>query len=240
MIIIKIGGNMVNQLSEPFYQQLKSLQNNGEQILIVHGGGNLISTCDQFIGQITHKINGIRITNKSTIKISELVLNQIVQPHLNELLSQHDIQSVMLNQNGQSFLHGDYLNQSIYGEVGQVTHVENSIKQAIDHKVGILSPLAMGNHHQMLNVNADTAASDLAALLHADQLVLLTDVCGVKVHQQMINHLNYKYTKQLIQKQEIKNGMVPKVKAAFYALQHGVHNVFITNSLKNIGTKVTL
>lgn len=101
-----------------------------------------------------------------------------------------------------------------------------------------MSSIVYKNDTDKLNVNADIAASEMASLLHAEELVLLTDVCGVKVEDEMLEELTHKQAIELIKEHYIVSGMIPKVKAALDAIDHGVENVTITNNLEEHGTTI--
>lgn len=238
MIVLKIGGNMLRHLTDDFYDFLKKKQKQGEDILIVHGGGNLISQCGAFIGEPTEKINGIRVTNKHMMNVIEVILNQVIQRQLWMKLTQHGISSVALNQFINPLLRGTYLNQSKYGEVGNVTNLDQAwLHKAMGSNIGIMSSIAYNDFNCPLNVNADMAACKVAILLGARQLILLTDVEGVQVNHHLIKHLSYSMAHKLVYAKQIINGMIPKVQSGFNALENGVENVYITDNLTHLGTK---
>ncbi|MHA8110375.1 acetylglutamate kinase [Lactobacillaceae bacterium Melli_B4] len=239
MIVIKIGGNMVTKLTDAFFNQIKTMQENGEQIVIVHGGGNLISECGQFIGQPAQKINGIRVTDHQMMSITDNVLTNIIQPELHRQFTDHGINSTMMNADNYPFLAGDYIDQATYGEVGAINDVKtNYIDVMTNQSVGLCAPVIYGPQGQKLNVNADMAAEAIARLMHADQLILLTDVPGVMLDDQILNQLTHEQAEQLVKNQKLVNGMVPKVKSAFHALDNGIPNVSITNDLSHVGTAI--
>ncbi|UQS87295.1 acetylglutamate kinase [Nicoliella spurrieriana] len=241
MIVIKIGGNMVKNLTPAFFQSIKQLQAQGEQILIVHGGGNLISACGNFVGQPATKINGIRVTDKQMMSITDNVLTQIIQPELHKQFAAHGIQSHMMNASDYPFLFADYVDQAKYGEVGQIKRVKaNYIDVMTGQSVGLCASIATGPDGQKLNVNADMAAEAIASIVHADQLVLLTDVPGVMLDNQVLDQLNRDTANQLFEDEKLINGMVPKVKAAFQALDNGIPEVSITNDIIKVGTTIVL
>ncbi|MBW1605049.1 acetylglutamate kinase [Lactobacillus sp. Sy-1] len=239
MIVIKIGGNMVKNLTPAFFESIKQLQAQGEQILIVHGGGNLISECGKFVGQPATKIDGIRVTDQQMMAITDNVLTKIVQPELHNQFTAHSIDSTMMNDGDYPFLIGDYIDQATYGEVGAINAVKaNYIDVMTYQSVGLCAPITLGPAGQKLNVNADTAAEAIASLIHADQLVLLTDVPGVMLDDQVLNQLDCQTATKLFETKKLVNGMVPKVKAAFKALDNGIQNVSITNDLSKVGTAI--
>lgn len=239
MIILKIGGNMINHLPDGFFEYVAEKQGAGEHIIIVHGGSNIISKCGEFVGEPVKKIDGIRVTNSTMMKISDLLLNNVIQEQLSKKLMNHGIATHNLNSYDYSFVKGNYLDHDKYGEVGTISHIDTDwINKMTDNYVGLMSSIVYKNDTEKLNVNADIAASEMASLLRADELILLTDVCGVKVEDRILEQLNHKQALKLIDEQYIVSGMIPKVKAALDAIDHGVDNVTITNNLDEHGTVI--
>lgn len=239
-IVIKIGGNATNHLSETFYQQLADWHQAGKQILIVHGGGPQISEWSTKLHLPVSKINGIRVTGPETLKVTQAVLLGLVQPLLCQHLADHHLPVMSLNAAGVPAIQGDYLDQAVYGEVGQVTGVNrNYINQVLNRQIGVCAPLAVAENGKLLNVNGDVAAAGIARLLGAEKLVLLTDVPGVIVADHVVGQLTQTTAKRLFKAKVIKAGMQPKITAAFDALKNGVKEVAITNELKCSGTSLT-
>lgn len=240
IIVIKVGGNATNHLTNGFFEQLKTWRKAGKEILIVHGGGPQISEWSHQLALPVNKINGIRVTTKQTLKVTQAVLLGLVQPALCRQLSAHGLPVIGMNATGQSVAFAEYLDQAIYGEVGSVTAINEAyIKQALSAGIGVCAPLAThaGNY---LNVNGDVAAAAIARLLGAEKLYLVTDVPGVMVNSQVIEKLSLQTANQLFEAKVIKSGMQPKIKAAFDALKHGVKEVEITNQLQHPGTNLSV
>ncbi|MGF2384521.1 acetylglutamate kinase [Lentilactobacillus otakiensis] len=241
IIVVKIGGNAINNLTEEFFEQLRIWHQMGKQILIVHGGGPQISEWSNQLNLSVKKINGIRVTSPQTLKITQAVLLGLVQPTLCRQLSAHGLPVVGMNATGQPVAFGEYLDQSIYGEVGKVTAInQDYIKEALANGIGVCAPMAATEAGNYLNVNGDVAAAGIARLLGAEKLYLVTDVPGVMVNRHVIDHLSLKKANQLFEAEVIKSGMQPKIKAAFEALKHGVKEVEITNQLQHSGTNLSV
>ncbi|WP_395320284.1 acetylglutamate kinase [Fructilactobacillus frigidiflavus] len=241
MIVIKIGGNLVSQLPDSFFQAVKTMIAEGQRVVIIHGGGNLITEASDFVGLPTQKINGIRVTSQPLMAITNTVLAKIIQPAFAQQFIQHGIACQPLNQASEPLFAGDYLDQSTYGEVGVLQQVnEPALQQATEHQVALAAPIIAGPQHQNLNVNADYAAINVASLTGATQCILLTDVPGVLINEQVVPTLNEVQANEMIEKGNLTGGMVPKVKAAFQALHQGVTQINITNDLKQAGTVMKL
>lgn len=239
LIIIKIGGQAIQQLSERFFQQLQQWHEQGKQLLIVHGGGPMITKLTTKLQLPVHKLNGLRVTDAATLALTKMVLLGDAQPALLTQLAQHDLPVVGLNAADNQLLTGTYLNQAQLGAVGQVTQVDGpKLCAYLTTKIGVLAPLALTKTGAWLNVNADMAATTLAQQLHAEKLVLLTDVPGIMHHGAVMTTLSPHQAQALTQQAVITAGMRPKVQAAIQAIQAGVQQAVITNAIDQPGTVI--
>lgn len=226
LIIIKIGGQAISELTDDFFEQLAVWRTQGKKILLLHGGGPLITKLCQQLQVPVVKKAGVRVTD--------------AQPLLLQKLSDHQLPVVGLNAADNQMLVGKYLDQSVYGEVGTVVSVnQDKLLPLLDSYIGVLAPLAMTPAGNWLNVNADQAAADVASLLGAKKLYLMTDVAGVLNQHHLIPHLTKLVSQKLVAEKIISSGMQPKIKAAFAACTAGVEQVAITNCLQNPGTIIT-
>ena len=238
-IVIKIGGNASNQLPESFFTQLKKWWLEGERILIIHGGGPQISKLCNEMELPVKKVNGIRVTDPETLNITKSVLLGEVQPKICQAITDVGLPVVGLNAAENNLLQGEYLDKEVYGEVGQITKINQEwLHQELRDQIGILAPLSQTENGQWLNVNADMAAAKIAIQLEAEALVLLTDVPGVLNSGKLVPLLNESAADELFQKHVIKSGMMPKIKASFSAVKNGVQKTFITNDLGRPGTQL--
>ncbi|KRK32625.1 acetylglutamate kinase [Loigolactobacillus bifermentans] len=236
-IVIKIGGHASDQLPVSFYQQLKKWREAGKQILIVHGGGPQISEWSSALGLSVEKKDGIRVTDEQTLAVTKAVLLGVVQPNICQALAHHGLPVIGLNTSDNDLLTGDYLDETVYGEVGQVQHInQDRLNELLADQIGVLAPLAETADGEWLNVNADVAAATIAAQLTASTLVLLTDVPGVLAAGKVVPQLDEAHAHELFVKNIIKSGMQPKIKAAFEALNQGVDKVWITDNIARPGT----
>jgi len=241
-IVIKIGGTAATQLTPAFFETIKSWQKQHAQIVIVHGGGNHISSLMAQLNEPIQKINGIRFTTQNGINITKMALLGQVQPALIEAFRQNAVSAIGLNAGSNQLLTGHVLDQDVYGYVGAIHQVNTQLIHNMwqQHLVPIIAPLAISNDGQWLNVNADHAATAIAKYLQADELYLLTDVSGVKVSGNILQELTPEKALELQTSNIITGGMIPKINSALDAVQRGVHNVHITNTVTHPGTIVTL
>ncbi|KRO28698.1 acetylglutamate kinase [Lactiplantibacillus fabifermentans] len=239
LIIVKIGGQAIQQLDATFFTQIKTWHAQGKQILIVHGGGPMITKLTQALQLPVHKYHGLRVTDAQTLAITKMVLLGDAQPALLSQLAAHGLPVIGLNAADNQLLTGTMINQAKLGAVGQVTAVNTASLQAhLGDHIGVLAPLALTTTGQWLNVNADMAATALAQQLHAKKLVLLTDVPGIMHHGTVMTTLSPRQAQRLTQQAVITAGMRPKVQAAIQAIQAGVQQAIITNAIDQPGTTI--
>ncbi|KRL05426.1 acetylglutamate kinase [Liquorilactobacillus oeni] len=239
LIVIKVGGNTLNQLQPDFFRQLQSWLRQKKKILLLHGGGTKISELSQKLKLAVHKANGIRITDEKILEVTRLVLLGNTQPQLLQQLALHSLPALGLNAADQFLLQGDFLDKQRYGFVGKIKHVNfNLLEKILAKQIGVLAPLALTKSGQWLNVNGDSAAAEIAGLLKAEELYLLTDVPGVMSAGQVLPLLNQKKAADLQKTNVITTGMQPKILAAFHAIETGVSQVKITDHFYNSGTKI--
>ncbi|KPH03980.1 acetylglutamate kinase [Limosilactobacillus fermentum] len=236
-IVIKVGGHASKLLDDQFYHQLAKWRAQEKHVLIIHGGGPQISQWLDLMKLPNHKEDGVRVTTPACLEVIQAVLLGVVQPALCHQLTTYHLPVVGLNTNDHHLLAGNYLDQPHFGEVGQITGVNQAwLDQLLTNEIGVLAPLAQTASGQLLNVNADTAAAEIATRLGASKLVLLTDVPGVLKAGKVLPRLDQTGANQLFAHHQITAGMMPKLTAAFSALKRGVANVSITNDLTQSGT----
>lgn len=239
LIVIKVGGNALTELTADFYQTLSAWRAQGKQILLVHGGGNEISRYAELLQLPIIKQDGIRVTDAETLNVTKMALMGLVQPLILQQLSAHGLPALGLNAATNGLLLGDYLDKAKFAAVGQIQAVNQAFLQNIlPHFIGVLAPLAMTTQGDWLNVNGDTAAANIATLLDAERLYLLTDVEGVLKQGKLIKTLTHSEATELIEQGIITQGMRPKIAAAFSAKQGGVAQVQICGQLNVAGTQI--
>ena len=215
-----------------FLQNLAKLSSSYSFIL-VHGGGPEISAALK-----THNIepkfkNGLRVTDKNTMSITEMILTGKVNPTLVGDLEALGVKSVGISGRSNKTLLATSLfpQKPEYGYVGKVEKVQTELIEDLSEKgyLIVLSPIGTDKTGQAWNVNADHAAKAVSAALGADEMIFLTDVDGVMVDGKVVHSLNTTRTKQLIEQKIIYGGMIPKVESALFCLQQGVKKVVILN-----------
>lgn len=240
IIVVKIGGVASDNLTKAFFEQITCWQKSNKKVVIVHGGGHYIS---EMMNQLNVPVtinNGLRVTTKETLAITQMVLIGQVQPMITTKFQQAGFSAVGLNASCAEIITGEFLNQKKYGHVGKVKQIDTQLLLHLISKnhVPIIAPLGITKTGDWLNINADNVACKIAEELHAEALYLLTDVPGVKKEGQWLNELSPEEIAQLKENKIIKGGMLPKIESAVSAVTNGVHKVHITNKIQRVGTTI--
>lgn len=231
ILLIKLGGSILNELHESFFTSLKDLQAEGYKLVFVHGGGPDINEMLDALQIVPEFHNGLRRTTKDVLDVVELVLSGKTNRTLVSLLQKYGFSAIGLHGNDAGLLQGDYIDQSALGEVGEITTVNSDLIMNILSLdlVPVLTPLALSDDGKTLNVNADMAAGAVAKALNAESCVFVTDVKGVLENGSLVEHMTLDEAEQLIENQVIYGGMIPKVKTALKTLQTGIEHVRIVS-----------
>ncbi|MGT2667379.1 acetylglutamate kinase [Streptococcus rifensis] len=233
IIVIKLGGVAATSITPKFIKIVKEWQSQGKQIVIVHGGGfvidDLMANCQLPI----EKQDGLRVTSKKAMICVEQGLCQIVGPSLTQTLNDADLDALQIYQKLPQILNVDYLDQVRYGQVGTVTGVSlDYITKLLDQGIiPVLPSMGQTEDGEWLNINADDVASQLAVGLQAEQLIMMTDVAGVKESGNILEQLTPQDVTQKIDSGIITGNMIPKVLGATQAVLSGVGRVSIGQTL---------
>ena len=238
-IVIKLGGSMLEGLNEDFFTNFKKLQAEGNEIIIVHGGGPAINKALANNRISTTSINGIRVTSAEAIGIVQSTLVGQVNPALVHQLNKSGIQAVGLSGYDSQLLQCTLLDGATYGFVGEIQQVNTSfievlLKNDITPVISSIGCTADGNP---LNINADTVASEIALAIKAESLQLVTDTPGVKIDGEVQEIATSKKISEWITSGDIYGGMIPKVTAALECLTAGIPSVQIVGD-KLSGTTI--
>lgn len=239
IIVVKLGGSSLYDLTANFYEKLKAMQENGQKLVIVHGGGPEIN---RYLNQLNIKSefhNGLRKTTKEAIEIVEMVLTGKVNPFVVRLLNDAGIRAVGLNGSDDHLLEARFLDKASLGYVGQIEDVNSRFLLSILDLgiVPVIASVGRTASGEVLNINADTVASEIARTIHAETLMLVTDVDGIKHNGQTIKETTPLEIQQLIQQGIIYGGMIPKVEAALKCLESKIREVMIFGKQLD-GTKI--
>lgn len=261
-IVIKYGGSaMLNQkLSHTIMQDITLLKYVGVNPIIVHGGGPKISEMLSALDIKTKFHSGLRITDAATMEVVEMVLAGKINTHIVTQINQVGGHGIGLSGKDANLIEVKQLESKEgidYGYVGDIVKVNCEILDLLAKAqyIPVIAPIGIGADGQSYNINADTAAGELAAALKAEKLIFLTDTDGVLMNSNdpssIISVLPMKTADELIAAGIISNGMIPKVLSSIRAVEAGVNSSHIINgtiehpllleifTVEGIGTMVT-
>jgi acetylglutamate kinase len=233
-VVIKYGGNaMINEeLKQQVMEDIALLWLIGVKVVLVHGGGPEISHIMKRLGKEAVFIDGLRVTDKETVDIVQMVLAGKINKTLVNLIQMKGGHAV-----GLSGIDGGILEAKIkderLGYVGEITKVRPQPIQDLLEKnyIPVVSTVASDRQGNTYNINGDTAAAYLAGALGAERLIMMTDIAGILRDKDdpstLIPHITVSEAKKLYDEGIISGGMIPKVDCCIEALEHGVNNVVI-------------
>lgn len=230
-VIIKLGGSMLAGLSEVFFRQLQAIKQTSD-VIIIHGGGPAINEALAAANIVSEKIDGLRVTGPASIDIVAKTLIGEVNPMLVGQLNHAGIRAIGLSGQDDSLLLSTYLNKAVYGYVGEIALVNAQLLSDI-LALGITPVVACigtTEEGQLLNINGDTVASEIALAFEADELLFVTDVDGIKIDGDVVNQTSNDEITTWIESGAIYGGMIPKVEAATNCVLAGVPTVKIVGA----------
>ncbi len=244
-VVIKYGGNamVAEDLKQSFARDVVLMKLVGINPVVVHGGGPQIGQLLERIGKKSEFVQGMRVTDRETMDVVEMVLGGRVNKEIVNLINQHGGKAVgltgkdgglirarkmVLRRNGD----GNSLPSEIIdiGLVGEVQGIDPKIVAALDDGefIPVIAPIGVGEDGETYNINADVVAGKLAITLAAEKLILLTNTTGVLDKRgQLLTGLSVKDVRALIADGTIHGGMLPKVNYALEAVTSGVRSAHI-------------
>ncbi len=242
-IVVKFGGHaMVDKdLKRNFALDMILMKYIGINPVVVHGGGPQINQLLGRLGKESQFVGGMRVTDKETMDVVEMVLvgqvNQEIVGLINGLggaavgLSGRDGNLIVGRKLAHTRKNGEKGPSEIIdlGRVGQVTKVNAEVLAIIDREsfIPVIAPVGVGEEGEALNINADLVAGALAAQLTAEKLILLTDVPGVMKDNKLVSTMTAATARDLIDGGAVSGGMIPKIECALSALAGGVSKAHI-------------
>jgi len=203
------------------------------QMIVVHGGGADIAYLQQRLGLKPRFIEGLRVTDAESMWVAEMALSGAVNKRLTARLVTAGIRAIGLSGVDVGILRARQLvhPQGDLGRVGEITQVEEAcLRDLLSMRfTPIISPISLGDDGRPFNVNADHAAVAIATRLGVTEMIFLTNVPGVLHEGAVQRELHADQARDLIQAGRITGGMIPKVRSALQAIEHGVGSVRITD-----------
>jgi acetylglutamate kinase len=237
-IVIKYGGNaMVDDgLKSSFARDVALLKLVGMHPVIVHGGGPQINDMLTRLGKDGTFIQGMRVTDKETMDVVEMVLGAHVNKDIVSLINKAGGSAVGLTGRDGGLIRAKKLEMVVKGErldLGQVGAVESVDPRVIstlemDGFIPVVAPIGFGKDGEAYNINADLVAGKLATVLGAEKLVLMTNTTGILDRKEkLLTGVTPDDIDQLIKDGTIYGGMLPKIESALDAARSGVSSVHI-------------
>ena len=234
IIVVKYGGNAMisEELKLQVMEDLVLLWLIGVKPVLVHGGGPEISDMLKKVGKKSEFVEGLRVTDKETAEIVQMVLAGKINKQLVNLLGEFGGNAV-----GISGIDGHLIEAKVKDErlgfVGEITNV--NVKPILDliekEYIPVVSTVGCDKDGNVYNINADTAASYIAGAMKAERLITMTDIPGilrdVNDPDSIIKKVNTEEARQLFREGVISGGMIPKVECCIEAIEKGVRRVTI-------------
>ena len=195
----------------------------------MHGGGKKINQTLDKIGVQSEFKDGLRVTSKDAIEITEMVLSGAVNKEITALLNQNGAPAIGISGKDGGLLRAKFLNEKKYGFVGEITEVNTKLQK--DY-LPVIAPLAGGeaDENVSFNINADLCASRIAAALKASKAIFLSDIDGVLDKEgNLISKLDAALISKLKKDGTIAGGMIPKVDACLQCVRNGASAAHIIN-----------
>lgn len=230
-VVIKYGGRaMAGNEFGTLIEDLVLLRSAGLRPMLVHGGGAEITTTLQSMGVEPRFVDGLRVTDRDTMRVVEMVLGGSVNKRLVGMIQRAGGRAVGLTgKDGDLLRVRPHPRADELGFVGEIEKVDTSLLDQLTTSgyVPVVGSLGVGPGGETYNINADTAAAALAAEVGAEKLLLLTDVHGISDNGRFRSRLTPKEAEELIDSGIVSAGMVPKVRACLSALEAGVRSAHI-------------
>ncbi len=236
-VVVKYGGNALAGTSEHdaltvFAEDIVLMRLVGMRPVVVHGGGPQISELMLRLGKEAQFVDGLRVTDAETVNIARMVLKGQVNPQIVAAINVHGRYAVGVSGVDAGLIRARPIDDQL-GFVGEVTEINPEVLHGLldDEFIPVIATIGSDEHGQAYNINADTVAGAIAEALHAEKLVYLTDIEGLRrdvadpaslIRQTTADELDH-----LVDDGVIAGGMIPKVASCTHAVRHGVRNAHI-------------
>lgn len=244
--VIKFGGSIMKnaKAKKAFIEDVVLMKLIGINLVIVHGGGPNISENLRIIGKENKFINGLRVTDKETMKIVEMVLAGQVNKEITFQINNQGVKAIGISgKDGKlirakkKYIYND--NEKIdIGFVGEVEEVNVDFLDDLIEKeyIPVIAPTGFDEEGNSYNINADYVASSISFAIKAEKLILLTDIEGlykdIDDKSTFISQLNRDEAKELISQGIINGGMLPKLECCISAIENGTKRVHMIDGRK--------
>ena len=246
IFVIKFGGNAMGNKSivAEFAKDIVLLKKIGINPIIVHGGGPQIGEMLQKLKINSKFIDGLRVTDRETVPIVEMVLSGLINKDLVSEINKAGGLAIGLSGKDANLIEAQKIRRTKrdadsniekildLGFVGEPTKINPDIFVSLDESdiIPVIAPIGVGKNGETYNINADLVAGKIASSINACKLIMLTDVDGVKDDEgKLINTVDVANARRLIKRSVINGGMIPKVETCIKAIDEGVLSTHILN-----------
>ena len=244
--VIKYGGHAMEneELKQSFAQDIVLLKYVGINPVVVHGGGPQIDTVLEKMGITSRYVRGMRVTDQATLDIVEMVLVGKLNKEIVNLINRHGGLAVGLSGKDGGLILARKMNVTVaspngappeiidIGMVGEIIGINPLVIESLDQNkfIPVIAPVGVGQEGETYNINADLVAGEVAEALHAEKLIMMTDVEGVKDKRGgLLSTLKENQARKMIQDGVVGSGMIPKVECCVNALKGGVGKTHIVD-----------
>jgi acetylglutamate kinase len=236
--VIKLAGALLEDDAtvRSLARQIAALARQGQEILVVHGGGRVFTATLKRMGIESNFVAGLRVTNRETRDVAVMVFAGLLNKRLASALSAEGAPAIGISAaDAASFRAEPMIHNEVEGSlgfVGYLTSLNTSFIESLwrEGLVPVAPCLGLGPDNELYNINADHMAAACAEYLGADRLIYLTDVAGVLDGDKVLSAITWEEIERLVQSRVVSGGMVLKLEAAKRALEGGVREVHIVGT----------
>ncbi|MBQ3448678.1 MAG: acetylglutamate kinase [Synergistaceae bacterium] len=233
-VVIKYGGNAMTSesLKQQVMEDIVLLWLTGIKVVLVHGGGPEINALMERLGKKPEFVDGLRVTDKETVDIVQMVLAGKINKSLTGLLETKGGRAIGLSGVDDRLIEAK-CKDSRLGFVGEVTKINTAIVDDLLSRnyIPVISTIGYGTDGETYNINGDTAAAFIAGALKAERLIMMTDIAGIlrdpKDPATLIPEITVSEAEELKRSGVISGGMIPKAECCIKAIREGVKKVII-------------
>ncbi len=240
-VVVKYGGNAMTdeKLKQSFARDIVLMKLVGINPIVVHGGGPQIANVLDQLNIESNFVNGLRVTDSKTMDVVEMVLGGLVNKEIVGLLNKNHGKAVGVTGKDGNLIKAKKLrikpnegdDEAVdIGQVGKVVSIDTKVLEVMKDSdfIPVIAPIGADEKGASYNINADSVAGEIAKVLRAEKLILLTNVAGVQGGKgTVLTGLSIKQVAKLIADKTIRGGMLPKIECALEAVKGGVHSAHI-------------
>lgn len=238
-VVIKYGGNAMcgDDITKTIFEDIAMLKIVGVNPVLVHGGGPEIKAMLERLNIKSEFVNGLRVTDKAAMEVVQMVLCGKLNKDITAAINCMGVKAIGLSGKDADLIRVVKKTDAgvDYGYVGDIVSVNTKLLNLLisDEFIPVISTVGADEHGTGYNINADTAAGEIAGAMNAEKLIYLTDVDGLrrdeKDEKSLIHEISKAEVMKMIKEKSITGGMIPKVLSCISALDKGVKRVHIIN-----------